>query len=113
MIKNRNIVVCILLTIITCGIYGIFWMINMANDLNTVSKQQDTSGGMVFLFSLITCGIYGLFWIYKAGNKLEIAANNHGLPAKNQSVIFLILSLVGLGIISYCLIQNELNNYAD
>lgn len=112
MIKNRNIVMCIILSIITCGIYGIIWMINMANDLNTVSKQQDTSGGMVFLFSLITCGIYTFIWIYKAGTKLDIAATNNGLPAKNQSVLFLILSLVGLAIIPYCLIQSELNNYA-
>lgn len=112
MVKNRNIVMCIILSIITCGIYGIIWMINMANDLNTVSKEQDTSGGMVFVFSLITCGIYGLFWIYKAGRKLDIAATTHGYPAKNQSVLFLILSIVGLGIIPYCLIQNELNSYA-
>ena len=31
-IKQRNIVTCILLTLVTCGIYGIYWMIMLAKD---------------------------------------------------------------------------------
>ena len=29
MVKERNVVVCILLTIITCGIYGIIWFVSL------------------------------------------------------------------------------------
>ena len=32
MIKERNIVLCILLSIITCGIYGIYWFCTLTDD---------------------------------------------------------------------------------
>ena len=58
MVQQRNIAVCIILTIVTCGIYGIYWFICLTDDTNTVYGAQGTSGAMAFLFSLITCGIY-------------------------------------------------------
>ena len=68
MIQQRNIAVCIILSIVTCGIYGIYWFIVLSNDTNTVSNAQNaTSGGVAFLLSLVTCNIYGLYWAYKQG----------------------------------------------
>ena len=49
--KQRNIVVCILLSLVTCGIYGIYWMIVLNDETNALSGRQGTSGGLVFLFS--------------------------------------------------------------
>ena len=37
MIERRNIAVCIVLTLVTCGIYGIYWIVCLTNDVNTVS----------------------------------------------------------------------------
>lgn len=84
------------------------------NDLNTASgRTQDTSGGVVFLLSLVTCSIYGLYWLYTAGNKVNIVKQRNGMVADgNNGLIYLLLALFSAGIISYCLIQNELNNVA-
>lgn len=114
MIQERNIVTCIILSIITCGIYGIYWEICLVNDLNVAADTpNDTSGGMVFLLSIITCGIYMLYWIYKAGEKVQAAQAKRGLPSdSNSGILYLVLSLVGFSIVSYCLIQNELNKMA-
>lgn len=113
-IKSRNIAVCLILTIITCGIYGIYWMICLVNDLNTASDRPgDTSGGVVFLLGLITCNIYNLYWMYKAGEKVSYIKQKSGQGADSSSgVLYLVLSLFGLGIVSYCLIQSELNKVA-
>ena len=35
MIERRNIAVCIVLTLVTCGIYGIYWIVCLTNDVNT------------------------------------------------------------------------------
>ncbi len=114
MIQERNIVTCIILSIVTCGIYGIYWEICIVNDLNIAADTpNDTSGGMVFLLTLITCGIYGIYWMYKAGGKVQEAQAKRGLPSdSNSSILYLILTLFGLGIVAYCLIQNELNKMA-
>lgn len=113
-IKNKSIVTCILLSVITCGIYGIIWLINMADDLNTAAgTTNDQSGVMVFVLTLITCGIYGFFWAYKAGEKVSMIRRRNGLPAdSNNGILYLILNIFGLSIVTYALIQSELNNVA-
>ncbi len=112
-IKNRGLALCIILSIITCGIYGIIWMVGMADDLNTASNRTgDTNGITVFLLSLVTCGIYGIFWAYKAGEKVDLIRGYNGEAPSNSAILYLILSLLGFGIITYCLIQNELNKVA-
>ena len=56
MIERRNIAVCIVLTLVTCGIYGIYWIVCLTNDVNTVSGDVNgTSGGMVVLLTIVTC----------------------------------------------------------
>lgn len=113
-IARREIVTCILLSIITCGIYGLYWMVCMVDDLNKVSAEpQPTTGGTVVLLSLVTCGIYSFIWMYRTGEQLCRARQiRYGYPGENNSVLYLVLSLLGLGIVSYCLIQSELNKLA-
>lgn len=113
-VKNRNIALCIVLSIITCGIYGIYWLVCLVDDLNVASgRTGDTSGGMVFLLSLITCGIYGIYWMYKAGEKVAyIKQRNTGEVDSSSSVLYLILGIIGFGIVVYALIQSELNKVA-
>ena len=113
-VKNRNIALCVVLSIITCGIYGIYWLVCLVDDLNVASgRTGDTSGGMVFLLSLITCGIYGIYWMYIAGEKVAyIKQRNTGEIDSSSSVLYLILGIVGFGIVAYALIQSELNKVA-
>lgn len=116
MIQNRNIALCIIFSIITCGIYGIYWFVVLTDDANTVLPNNqgvnETSGGLAFLFSLITCGIYGLYWMFKQGEKIDEAKNARGIASSNSGIIYLILAIFGFGIISYALMQNELNKLA-
>jgi len=112
MVKQRNIVLAIVLSLITCGIYGIVWFISLTNDMNTITGKQETSGGLAFVYSLITCGIYSLFWSYKMGKNMDEINANKGMNAgSNYAVLFLVLQLFGFGIVNYAIIQNELNNY--
>lgn len=113
MVKKREIVTCILLSFITCGIYGIVWFINLTDDVAYLSEDQEFSGAKAFLFSLITCGIYTFFWAYKLGKNIQIAQEKHNLPASDNSTLYIILNLFGLGIVTYCLAQNDVNKMAE
>lgn len=108
MIKRRNLFLCILFSIITCGIYAIYWFVVLTNDTNKLAQSKTASGGLAFLFTIITCGIYGLYWSYKLGKKVgEIeGGGNHG-------VLYLILALIGFGFIDALLAQSALNSAAD
>ena len=106
-VETRKIPLCIIFTLITCGIYGIYWMIKLNDEINQVSGEVNgTTGGMVFLFSLITCGIYGIYWAYKMGERVD---RIKGQPNGNTAILYLVLCIVGFGIINYALMQDTLN----
>lgn len=109
--KQRSIGICILLTIVTFGIYGIYWFISMTDEVVHLSngKVYNTSGGTAFLLTLITCGIYGIYWAYQMGKSMYVVAKEKVDYASDNSVLYLVLEIFGLGIVTYALIQNEIN----
>lgn len=105
-IQPRDLVKTIILTIITCGIYGIFWYVNLTNELNMLCKEDgDKSGGTCFLLTLVTCSIYGFIWAYKYGNKKDKITGKND----NSGLIYLLLTFFGLGIVAYALLQDAVN----
>ena len=80
--KKRDLALCVVFSIITFGIYGIYWFIKINNDANELANPpKKTSGGVAFLLTLITCGIYGIYWAYKMGKQLDSALEQRGMPA--------------------------------
>lgn len=105
-IVQRNIGMAILLSIVTCGIYGIYWMIKLNDEINYLSGNHTaTTGGMVILLTLVTCGIYGFYWIFKMGERVD---QLKGAPGSSP-ILFLVLQLFGLGIVNYCIMQDAIN----
>lgn len=112
MVKEKNIALCIVLSLVTCGIYGLYWFVTLTDDTNTIAGEPGTSGVMAVVLTIITCGIYGLYWAYKCGEKIDKAHQSRGEAASNGGVLYLILFIFG-GIIAYALIQNEINKFAQ
>lgn len=103
-IKKRNVVLCLLFTVLTVGIYGIYWFICLTNDTNKLSKYKTAGGGVAFIFTIITVGIYGFYWFYMLGKK---TGDFDG--GSSEGILYLILSFLGLGFISMILAQSALN----
>ena len=109
--KNRSIPLCIILSIVTCGIYLLYWLVVLTDDLNYASgRDNDTSGALSLVLTIVTCGIYGIYWAYKMGNQLDSALEQRGMPTKNGAVLYLVLSVVGLGFVAWILMQNTINS---
>lgn len=109
MIQKRNIGLAILFTILTCGIYAMYWFVKITDEANTLSGEEGTSGGMALLLSLVTCGIYTLFWNYKMGQTMYKAQQKAGAHATDNAILYLILTIFGFQIVSYCIIQSDIN----
>ncbi len=109
MIKERNIVLCIIFTILTCGIYGIYWNACLQNDSLKAANEEGTSGAMVVVLTILTCGIYGYYWAYKLGERTDkINAKD-----SNSGILYVILQFLGLGLVYYCIAQATINNHAN
>lgn len=114
-VHERNIATSILLTIFTCGIYGIYWFITLTDDVRNASEDNTMpTGGVAFLLTLVTCGIYGFYWAYRMGKGLMTARQRLGSQVvTDNSVLYLILQILGLGIVNYAIMQNDLNGLAQ
>lgn len=105
-ITPRSIPLCIILSIVTCGIYGIYWMLKLNDEINLLCGDTNaTSGALVVIFSLITCGIYGFYWMYKMGEKCDFIKGVQG----SSGILYLLLGIFGLSIVDFCLIQDTIN----
>ena len=113
-IQPRDIAVAIILSIVTCGIYNIYWFIKLVDDVNRAANDQSAfSGGVTWLLSLVTGGIYACYWYYQAGKKMAYAKQVRNMPVEsNMEILYLVLAIFGLGIVNMALIQSDLNKMA-
>ncbi|MDR0623461.1 MAG: DUF4234 domain-containing protein [Treponema sp.] len=102
MIKNRSMVVYIILSIITLGIYSLYWIHKLAKDMNTICDGDGKkTGGLLkcFFLGLITFGIYNWVWLFMLGDRLQDNASRYGLTFKESGTAVLLWALLGSVII--------------
>ena len=107
-VTQRSIATSILLSLLTCGIYGLFWFYSLLSDLYRLTNQ-DGKAGIDILFIILTGGIYGIYLNYAMGKMLYVVRNQGNLPEKDDSALFLLLGIVNLGIINYSIVQSDFN----
>lgn len=107
-IKKRNIVTAIILSIITCGIYMIYWAIMLAKEAVSVNDSNDN--GLVEILLMIFLPFLGFFL---AEQKLAKGCAAKGIAHNDNSILYLILGIVGLSIVNFCMMQNDLNKIVD
>jgi uncharacterized membrane protein YjgN (DUF898 family) len=97
---KRNPVVVLLLTLITFGIYGIYWEVVTKGEM--VKKGADIPTAL-----LIIVPVANLWWAYKYCMGVEKVTNG-----KMSGVLALVLMLV-LGLVGMAIIQDAFNNVED
>ena len=104
----RNIAVDIILTLLTLYIYNLWVQHKQMLAVNTMLRQNKYSFWTWALLSLITCGIYH---VYHEFRKSEDISRVIGRPNSNDGLISLILTIIGLGMISDAIQQSRINEY--
>ena len=105
-IEGKSIAVTIILSIVTCGIYGLVWLCYLNDSMNKLAGEKNyTSSGMVILLTIVTCGIYSWYWTYKMGEKNDKIKGESG----SSTILFLVLAIFGLSIVDYAIMQDTIN----
>ncbi len=99
----------IILWILTCGIYGYVWIYQ--TDVNIKEYTADASINPVLdlLLCIFTCGIYQLYWFYLLGRRAQNCGAIAGVPVNDNSMIYILLSVFGMGIAAAAIAQSDLN----
>ncbi len=108
MFQQRSVAAVIIFSIITCGIYAIYWYYITMRDVNAYLQVSDMDSG-IELILVILVPFYSIYWLYKYAKRAGDAHNKAGLGLKDDAVICLVLSIFGLGIVSIAILQSTLN----
>ncbi len=95
---DRSLLMYILLSIITCGIYSCYFVYTMARDINILCRDdnQKTSGLLVFiLLTYFTCGFYALYWEYDICNRMASNAPRYRMIFQENGTTVLLWHLLG------------------
>lgn len=98
--KKVSPVMVIVFSIITLGIYGLFWAINRKTEMNSQGANIPTAW-------LLLVPIVSIWWMWKFSGGVE-----HVTRGKTSQVIAFILVAV-LGFIGMAIIQDAFNKVAD
>lgn len=111
LVQEENIVKNVVLSVVTLGIYWYIWWYRVCKRMRFIEERDPACGGE--LACIILVPFYSLYWFYTRGQRLSENAKKFGINVKDSSVLYLVLAIFGLGIVSYILMQSELNTFAD
>ena len=113
-IKKRNIAACILLSVITFGIYSIYWMYTL---VKTTCMLQNKSDKIIKEFLLINLvPFYGWYWWYTNGEKIKRELAKFGCNAVGNGIAYLLLGVLGIfgtNAVSMAILQHDYNSFSD
>lgn len=107
-INKRMIGTCIALSIVTFGIYFIYWEYLLVK--NTRAIQKDGSSCTGEMLCLVLVPFYNLYWWFTRGKTVNEKLSKHGYTAKGNEIAYLVLGIFGLNIISAAIMQNDFNS---
>ena len=108
MTGGKVIPLYLILSLITCGLFTIYWFIVLAGDIRTLRESSEPRGGFDFIIGLLTCGIYTLVCYYRYPKFIVEIQEKKGKPVNDIAVLSLVLGFF-FGIVSMALMQNEVN----
>ena len=116
-VEKLSLLSMVLLSCITCGIYGVYWITKLADIVHTlVGRSTTASGGKLILYNIITCGFYGLFFYYNMAKSLNEAKDQRSMPGKRISegacILFMLVPFLGLVSLNWIISAvNEIIDY--
>ena len=112
--QKRSPVAILLLSFITCGIYGLIVLYQISAEVKRFRNDPSIEPGIEILLCIITGGLYEIYWYYKYGKMVFDMQERVGTPMpSDNTILFVLLAVLRLGVISLMLIQTELNRVWD
>ena len=106
----HSVAVGIILSLVTCGLYNIYWNRREFEAMNELLGREEYRFWYWLGLTIITCGIFHIYYEYKMGGDLLkiLRAKGHD-PNPNLPILGLVLSCLGLTIVADAVYQHEIN----
>lgn len=116
--KRRETWTVVVLTYLTCGVYGLYWQYVTTDELKSTTDRDDLNPLIDLLITLLCCGVWAIYVQYRNAQVVHASIASRGLPHEDRSQFILIMHLLTVvtgitGIIAMAVLQDEYNRLAD
>lgn len=112
-VNTRSIILYLLLTILTCGLFEVIWIYFTVSDINKLCQRRGIrpllDPLLVVVLSFVTCGLYQVYYFWKAGQTLYRLSD--GSSADN-SVLLAVLGFF-LSPAALAILQDQINGLVE
>lgn len=106
-LETHDVALRLILTVVTCGLFGLYWIADLTNDIHRLSGKPQTPKGLTAaLLTFVTCSVYFYYWLYKISGELVEARREMGLAldsVKNSlytvAIVFMTLVATALSVL--------------
>lgn len=97
---NRSLLKCILLSIVTLGIYSLVYFSSISSDINTIASRYDGKKTMhycllLFVVGPLTFGIAYIVWMHKISNRIGSELSRRGVAYSFSATDFWLWNVLG------------------
>lgn len=112
---DRSFAVFLILSILTCGIYYIWFLHHLAKDTNKICADdgKHTYGVLILaLLSVVTCGIYPIFWWVGIADRTKRAGTrmNEYVPNEPSKVMLWMIGGLFISFLSWVAMYKVIEN---
>jgi hypothetical protein len=93
----REPALVLFLCVITCGLYYLYFIYKVSQEIEDFQGHADYSPGLEVLLTIVTFSLWNYYWDYRVGKRMAEMAGSVGLPATDNSIIYIVLNLCGAG----------------
>ena len=110
---TASIALYLVLTILTLGIFNLYWNYRQMRSCNELLGRHEFSFLLWLLLVILTCGLYHFYYQYKMGSAIvEIQARREEIITEWLPVASLVAAIIGVGVAADCIHQHEINKLA-
>ena len=112
MLVKRNISISLILCFVTFGIYYIYWLYKIDQELSE-ELGNDNMPVYDILLIIFTLGLYGYYLYYRNGKQINLLENKYGLQINDNLILYVVLCIFQLDIIVLMMQQQQINTIID
>ena len=103
----RNPIQVLVLSMFTCGIYGLIWLFSVGPEVNAALGEERFNMGKELGLSFVTCGLWAYWFLWRFSEAVVEVQQKAGVQPAMDAPILFATNLFGLGPF---FIQTGLNN---
>ena len=107
---TANIPLFLLLTLVTAGVFNLFWNYRQMQACNAMLGRREFSWPRWIVLSILTLLLYHIYYQYKMGAAIVEIQRNYEEPVFEElPLVSLLATIFGFSIAADCIHQYELN----